>query len=320
MPTIAEVLKQSGFTDEQINAMDAKMLEAANTYVSSAAAERAAAEKARQEAQAARDQAEIAQRSNVEFYETKISPSLSQWETEKAEKDNAVARANAEIAYYRTQFEEHKKNGLIPAEVPGFDPTKFVAPNNPNQPRDPQGRYVAGAPGSTPGSPTFDVNKVYERAGDAIGILTDIQWEHQRLFGQPLPISPTELVRQADAMKLDPKSYAARTYNWDARRQQIRDEEQRKHDEEVAAKALAPMEQKLKEAEEAHKKELSDLNRKFAESAGSNPDVRRTVDARQTEILRAVSAKELPDPLLLSDQQRRAQTSQMIRKDIESAA
>ena len=309
MPTVAEVLKQTGFTDEQIKALDPKAMTAFDGILSTA-------EKERQDAVTARDQAELAQRSNAEFYETKIAPSLTGWEEEKIRIENERTRAVAEAAYYRTQAEEAKKSGLIATEVPGFDASKFNLSPAPTQTRDSQGRYVPNAPGSTPGSPTFDVQQIYQRAGDAVGVLANLQWEHQRLYGVPLPISPTELIKQADAVKLDPMVYAARTFNWDARRQQMQEEEARKNREKIAAEAVAPWEQKIKDAEEKHKKDMAELDRKWAERTGNNPDLRRPADSKYTEIQRAVNAKELPDPLLLNDQQRRAQTATMIRKDL----
>jgi hypothetical protein len=315
MPTVEEVLRQSGFTDEQITQMDQRAITAFSGVLSTADRERT-------EAKAAQDAAELAQRSNVDFYENKIVPSLTTWEEEKQRLENERARIAAESAFYRTQAEEAKKSGFLPAEAPGFDPAKFTPPN-PVQPRDQGGRYVAGAPGSTPGSPTFfDVNKIYERAGDAVGILTDIQWEHQKLFGKPLPISPTELVRQADALKLDPKTYAARTFNFDARRQQMAQEEEKLKADKIAADAVAPWEQKLKDQQEQAKKELEENNRKWAERTGNNPDVRAPQEnVRMTEIAKAARTEPTLDPLNMNDQQRRALTSQMIRKDIaENAA
>jgi hypothetical protein len=309
--TVEEVFKQSGFSEEQIKALDPKAITAFNGVLTTA-------DKDRQEAIAAREAAELAQRSNVDFYETKIAPSLTAWEEEKQRIENEKARSAAEAAFYRTQAEEAKKSGFVPTDAPNFDASKFATvQGRDSQGRYAEGRYVPNAPGSTPGSPTFfDVNKVYERAGDAVGVLTDIQWEHQRLFGQPLPISPTELIRQADAMKLDPKSYAARTFSWDTRRQQLKEEEDKKRAEEIAAKAVAPYEQRLKDAEEQRKKELTDLDRKWSERVGSNPDVRMPQTSRFADISRAVQAKELPDPLALNDQQRRANTAAMIRKDL----
>lgn len=308
--TVEEVLRQSGFTEEQIKALDPKAISAFSGVLSTA-------EKERHEATTARDAAELAQRSNVDFYENKIAPSLTAWEEEKQRYENDRARAAAEAAFYRTQAEEAKKGGFIATDAPGFDVNKFVPPNPGVQPRDGQGRYVANVPGSTPGSPTFfDVNRVYERAGDAVSILTDIQWEHQRLFNQPLPISPSELVKQADAVKLDPKTYAARTFNWDARRLQMRDEEEKQKASKIAAEAVAPWEAKVKEIEEKGKKDLAENDRKWAERAGSNPDIRPSAPSKYSDINRGIRENTIPDPLALNETQRRQLTSQMIRKDI----
>jgi hypothetical protein len=316
--TVEEVLRESGFTDEQIKALDQKAITAFSGVLTTA-------DRERQEAIQAREAAELAQRSNVEFFETKINPALVSWDEEKQRIENEKAKAAAEAAFYRTQAEEAKKAGFIAADAPGFDPARFIPPTNGNggaaPPRDQQGRYVAGAPGGTPGSPQyFDVNKVYERAGDAVGVIADIQWEHQRLFGKPLPMSPTELIRQADAIKLDPKTFAARTFNFEARRQQMATEEEKAKAEKIAADAVAPYEQRLREAEELRKKDLAENDRKWAERVGSNPDVRMArPDPRYGDIQRAVKANELPDPLSLNDQQRRALTSQMIRKDMSES-
>jgi hypothetical protein len=313
MATVAEVLRESGFTDEQIAAMDQRAITAFTGVLTEA-------DKQRAEAKVAQDAAELAQRSNVDFYENKIVPSLTQWEEEKQRIENERATAAAQAAFYRTQAEEAKKSGFIAADAPGFDPAKFVPPN-PVQPRDNQGRYVAGAPGATPGSPTFNVNEFAAKAGDAMGIIADISWAHQSLFGKPLPISPTQLIAQADALKLDPMTYASRTFNFDGRRQQMQQEEEKAKADKIAAEARAPLEAQLKEKDEQLKKDLAENDRKWAERVGSNPDLRRPQEnAKYTDIQRGISNKEIPDPLMLNDQQRRALTSTMIRKDIAETA
>lgn len=311
MPTVEEVLKQSGFTDDQITQMDQRAITAFSSVLSTADRERA-------EAKAAQDAAELAQRSNVDFYENKIAPSLTAWEEEKQKLENRAATAAAEAAFYRTQAEEAKKTGFIPAEAPGFTPGNG---NGTPPQRDGQGRYVSGAPGATPGSPTFNVNEFAAKAGDAMGIIADIQWEHQHLFGKPMPLSPTQLIAQADQLKLDPKTYASRTFNFDARRQQIAQEEEKAKADKIAAEAVGPLQKEIAEIKEQHKKELAEKDRSWAERTGNNPDVRRPqVSPQMTEIAKASKADTNLDPLNLNDAQRRALTSQMIRKDIESNA
>jgi hypothetical protein len=264
--TVEEVLKQSGFTDEQIRELEPRAITAFGGVLSQAERERQA---------------------NVDFYENSIVPSLTGWEEEKTRLDGERARLAAEAAFYRTQAEQARQSGFIPADAPGYVP------------RDGQGRYVAGAPGGTPGSPQFfDVKQVYERAGDAIGTLTDIQWEHQRLFGQPLPISPSELVRKADAVKLDPRTYAARTFNWDAKQQEIAAKQQADHDDKIR-----------REAEQARDKV-------WAEKVGSNPDVRMGQDSRFGSSVRAQKQGLIPDPLSLTESQRQAATRAQIRAEL----
>jgi hypothetical protein len=271
MATVEEILRQAGYSDSQIAGLDRRTITAFSGVLT--------------EAQQAREAAEQAHRSNVEFYENRIAPSLVQWDEEKSRYENDRARDKAELAFYKTQAEQAKDAGFIPGDAPGF------------QPRDDQGRYVAGAPGSTPGSPTFDVNQVYQRAGDAINVLSDIQWEHERLFGQPLPVSPSELVRKADAVKMDPRTYAAREFHWDQRKQEMQKKEQEKHDDTIRA----------------------ERDRYWAERTGSNPDVRLAQSSRYSDAARAVRAGTRPDPLSLDENQRRAATRSAIREDMAEA-
>jgi hypothetical protein len=268
MATVEEILRQAGYSDSQIAGLDRRTITAFSGVLT--------------EAQQAREAAEQAHRSYVEFYENRIAPSLVQWDEEKTRIENDRTRDRAELAFYKTQAEEARTAGFIPGDAPGY------------QPRDDQGRYVAGAPGSTPGSPTFDVNQVYQRAGDAINVLSDIQWEHERLFGQPLPVSPSELVKRADQMKLDPRTYASREFHWNERKAEMAKEAQQKHDDGVRA----------------------ERDRYWAEKVGSNPDVRLAQSSRYSDAARAVRAGTRPDPLMMTELDRRRATAQAIRDDL----
>jgi hypothetical protein len=75
--TVEEVLRQSGLTDEQIAALDAKIINGFTGVLSTA-------EQERQAAAQARESAEIAKRSNEKFYDETIAPSLNTWATERA--------------------------------------------------------------------------------------------------------------------------------------------------------------------------------------------------------------------------------------------
>ncbi|HUN85752.1 MAG TPA: hypothetical protein VMU48_15330 [Terracidiphilus sp.] len=266
MPSVQEILKQTGLSDEEIAALDAKAITAFSGVLTSAAQER--------------ERAEIERRSNAEFYDQSIAPALNSWGNEKAALD-------AELAFYKTQLQSAQSSGFLPSELPG-------------QPRDGQGRYVAGAPGATPGSPTFQggIDELRSQVGSALGTLSDIQWKYQSLYGKPMPVSPTELVRQADAQRLDPATYAARTFQFAEK------------EAELASQA------KQAEIDQATKRAVEENNRKWAEKLGSNPDVKVLQPSRYAEVMRAQKAGERPDPLQLNEAQRRAATSQAIRREI----
>lgn len=327
--TVEEILKQTGLNDEQIAALDAKVVSAFGGVLSAAEQERQAgtqaAAKAEQDRQAAakaaeeaekqrvatvavKEAAEVARRANEEFYDQTIAPALNNWGTEKA-------NLEAQAAFYRAQNEAARQAGFVPTEAPAFQ-AQPAATGATTQTRDAQGRYVSGAPGSVPGSPTFTIEDVKNGLGSTLGTLTDIQWKYQSLFGKPMPIPPTELVRQAEAVKLDPAAYAARTFGFAEKEAEMARKTQEDHDKQVAELATKPYEQKLAEAEAAAKKAVEDNDRKWAEKIGSNPDVRLVQPSRFTEVARAVKSGERPDPLLLNESQRRQATATAIRHEI----
>ena len=84
MPSTKEILKATGLTDEQINALDAKILSSFDTVLTTAQQER--------------DAAELASRAQRELYDTQIAPALDQWGNEKA-------TLEATAAFYKTQAE-----------------------------------------------------------------------------------------------------------------------------------------------------------------------------------------------------------------------
>lgn len=314
MPTVQEILRQTGFSDEQIAGLDAKMITAFSGVLSTAEQQRAAAQQASSKAEeeharaeqeraiAAQslERAEVERRANAEWYDQTVAPALNGWGTEKANME-------AQIAFFKAQNEGARAAGFIPSDAPAFTP----------QQRDGQGRYVAGAAGSTPGSPTFQgADDLRRDVGTALGTLADIQWKYHSLYGRPMPVSPTELVKQADALKLDPMSYAARTYDFAGKEREAAVRAQEERDSKLKLEAAAPYEQKLKDAELAAKKAVEDNDRKWAERIGSNPDVRISQPSRFADVSRAVKANERPDPLNLNPQQRRMATSQAIHSEI----
>lgn len=336
MPTLAEILQQTGFTKEQIEALDPKLSTALTGYMSSAeqkekeavaaaakaeADRKAAEESARQAealkaaAKAAQDAAELEKRSNVEFYETKVMPGLLGFEEEKKQIELARINAASEATFYKNQVEELKKAGLLPSSSPNFVmPTNTPGNDNNNQNRDGQGRFVAG----NSGSPTF-VNpaEIAGKIGDVAGTITDIQWKYSTLFGKPLPIAPSQLIAQADAQKLSPMDYAARTFGFAQKEQEMAQAAAAAHDEQVKAAAIAARDAEHKAEIEKMRAEAEAERKKLAERMmGNNPDVKVATTAKIAEVARAVKAGERKDPLKMTDAERRAATRNAIHQEI----
>ncbi len=330
MPTVQEILKQTGFTQEQIDAMDARAIGAFGTMMTAAEAEKATATAAQAKAEAdfkaaqeavakaeaerkaaieAKELAELQGRSNTEFYETKIVPGLTSWDEEKVRLENERVKAAAEAAFYRTQAEAAKAGGFIPNEAPGY-----VSPTEPEK----KPGYVPGS--GTPGSPTFiDPKEVYKRAGDGMSMISDINWRYQQLYGAPLPIPPSQLIAEADAQKLDPKTYAEKRFSFSNREAELNAQRQREQEEklktESAAAERAVWEEKLK----AREAEFAVEKKRLSEAVGNNPDVRTPQgSAKYAEIKRAVDQGERPNPLKMTDAQRKAATTKAIHSEIEA--
>ena len=168
--TVAEILKASGLDDAAIAALDAKVLAGFNGVLTAAEQERTAAaesakkaEEERVAAKAAQDAAELAQRSNRDWYENEVIPNLTSWEDKEKALQTEIANANARAAFYEAQNKGAKDGGFIAADAPAFTPAAVVPPV-----RDASGKFVAGAPGSTPGSPTFKMEDIDNRLGNGL--------------------------------------------------------------------------------------------------------------------------------------------------------
>jgi hypothetical protein len=277
--TVEEVLRESGFTDEQIRAMEPKAITAFSGVLN--------------EAQQARDAAELAQRSYTDFYESRIVPSLTAWDEERARIDNEMAASRAEAAFYRTQAEEAKKVGFISADAPSFQ-----------QPRDNSGRYVANAPGGTPGSPTFtgggaNAESIDQRLGTGLSNIGWAMQTYQRLNeGAFLPDSFDKLAEEAATQRMPFRDYVSRKYDFAGREAALAKAQQEQHDQKIRADAVAAN------------------DRKWAERVGSNPDIRRPVESRFADAAKAQRAGLRPDPLAMNETDRRKATTQAIRRDL----
>src|SRR5258705_2060263 len=94
--TVAEVLKETGITDEQIAALDSKATAGFTTILSTA--------------QQAQDKAELAQRATNEKFENEISPALDAWANDKA-------ALSAKMAAYDAALKAAEEGGFKIPEI-----------------------------------------------------------------------------------------------------------------------------------------------------------------------------------------------------------
>jgi len=272
MPTVAEILKQTGLSDEQIAALDPKATEAFTKVLS--------------DATSTLEQAELAKRAVSQKWDTEISPALDAWANEKAQ-------LTARESYYKALAEKAKEGGFLPGDAP-FQPPAAPAP------RDANGKFVAGA-NEVPGSPGL-VENFRKEAGAAIGSMLDLTWKYQTLYGRPMPDSPTALISEANAQRMDPISYAAKKYNFAGKEAEMKAQEQKEREEAIR-----------KEEREAVQKE-------FTERYGNNPMLRQAETSKFSSLDKAVKSGERPDPLKMTREERHASTRNLINKEIASNA
>jgi hypothetical protein len=216
MATIAEILKATGMSDAEIAGLDARVMTAATSVLSTA-------EQAEKSAREHREAAELADRSQKDLYANKIAPALNDWGNEKA-------RIEAERAYYKTQAESAKAAGFIATDAPGY-----VAPPAGDPTRAPNGTYIANA-GGVPGSPAFMTK---EEGFKAVSNATFVISEHMRLYGTPAPDDVETLVAEATQQRMPFRDYAAKKYNFDGKKAEIAAAAQKERDDKIRAEATA---------------------------------------------------------------------------------
>ena len=211
-PSTRDILKQTGLTDAQIDAMDANVLKGFDTVLSTAAT----AETAAQAAQA--DAAEKL-RLQQQLYENDIVPALNNWGTEKA-------TLEAERDFYRTQAQGAKTAGFIPKEAPGYKPPENRDPGN--------GQYTAGG-NPVPGSPGFTAAQGLE----AISNATWYSQEHMRLYGTPPADDFMTLVTEATQNRRPFKEYVEIKYKFGEKRNEIAATKAKEHDDAIRKEVAA---------------------------------------------------------------------------------
>ena len=205
MKTVEEVLRETGLTDEQIKALDAKVMTGLTTVVSTAAQ--------------TLEQAELAKRATAQQYETEIAPALDKWANEKAAQDSRIAAYEAALKAAKEGGFQIPEILLKPTETPRSEDGKFVANRN-----------------QVPGSPEFQ-KKLTDDIGGAFSFVAETTWKYRTLYGTEMPDSPVTLIREATAQRMSPTDYAAKKYDFAGKEAAKKAEEQKKHDDAIRKEA-----------------------------------------------------------------------------------
>jgi len=246
--TVEEILKESGMTDEQIKALDAKVTTGLTTVLTTASA--------------AQEKAELERRAQVEQYEKQIAPALDNWANEKASYD-------AKIAAYDAALKSAKEGGF---KVPDI---LVPSATDPAASRGPDGKFVAGQ-NPVPGSPQF-VEGLRKEIGSAFSFAADVQWKYQQLYGTMIPDSPTALISEAVAQHMSPMAWAEKKYQFKEKEAAKVAADKKKELEAATAAAVAENDKKWAEkvgsnpdVRQAQVSKYSEINK--AVKAGTRPD------------------------------------------------
>jgi len=326
--TVAEVLKQSGLTDDQIAALDAKAMsafsgilttadqakaealqkeKAASDLAVKAEADRKAAEESALEAKTAQEAAELTNRTTEEFWKTTYPPAIAAMEAEKAKLAKEAADAKAEAAYYRTQRASYLGTlGINPEDAPVFTPPAVVAP-------------VVDA-NRTPGTPTFTEDQINQRIGNGLSNSVWALQEHQRLTGQFLPDPIDQLAQEATFQKLPFRDYVARKYDFAGKQRAAQEAAAKAHDDAIKAARDAEKDAEYKAKMDAQASEFAAKERKIAEQMSVHPDmIVPPGSAKFTEVRRAWQAGERPDPTKMTPEARIKLTQDNMRRRLEES-
>lgn len=217
VPTVAEILAKSGFTPEQIAAIDAKAVTALQDFTGQQIAA-----------------AELKQREAYDFYNTTVNPAIDKWGNEKTDLE-------AQVAFYRAQAEAAKVNGFVPTTPPGT-----TAPA-----RGAGGQFVPGA-NQVPGSPGLNVEAIRAELQSTMGAaFSDATWALQQYAlthgGAYLQEDVTVLAREANSQKLPFRDYVDRKFKFTEKRQEQEKASRQKEMEAFAAEKLAENDKKWSE-------------------------------------------------------------------------
>lgn len=217
MQTVADILRASGLNDDQIKALDAKVLTGFEGVIT--------------QSQQQLDQAELAKRAQEQMYADQIAPALDSWGNEKA-------NLEAQVAFYKTQNENARTGGFVPTDAPGF------VPGSPQRGND--GKFVPNG-NAVPGSPDI----VHEIRREVGGAFADGMWamqEYQRMTGGGfLPDDVVALATEANAQRLPFRDYVARKYDFSGKKSALDAAKQKEHDDAIRAEVVAQKDREFAE-------------------------------------------------------------------------
>ena len=188
MPSVREILQQSGVDEYTINSLDQNVMTGFANVLAEAESQKISVDK---------------------FWKETYAPGISQWESEKADLAKRIAATEARNAALETERRVLAEQGVITGDSMG-------------QPRDNgTGRFT------TPGTPAFsgDANDIVSRVATGVGSILDITHKYQQLYGTTLPVNPSALIAEADRAGISPMEYANRQFKFaEKERQQYEDQ------------------------------------------------------------------------------------------------
>jgi hypothetical protein len=208
MKTVEEILRESGLTDEQIKAIDAKAVTALTQVVSTASQDL--------------EKAELAKRAQQQQYDTEIAPALDKWA-------NDSANLAAERDYYKTLALKAKDGGFVPAAEP-FTPI----PGSPV--KDPAtGKFV---PSGTVVQPTNPNYMTKQEGFSAVTAATWVLSEYMRLNNGSVPPDDIQtLANEAAGQRMQLRDYVEKKYDFGKKRDEIKAAAQKSHDDAIRKEA-----------------------------------------------------------------------------------
>lgn len=273
MATVAEILKASGMTDEQIAALDAKVVTGFTTVLSTAEKDHADAEEKR--------------RITRQNYDEDVAPALTKWAQEKADLETKMAA-------YHAALKAAKENGF---EVPKLimDAPVVETPGSPI--RNADGTF---RPAGSPAPADDQIRKLRDDMGGAFAFLADTSWRYRNLFGTELPDAPTVIIREATAARMNPAEYAAKKYDFAGKEKEKREAASKAHDDairkEVAEQKDKEWSEKVGNNPNVRQAEVSSFSEvRKAVKEGTRPDPLKLTPTERAAATRQAIRKDIAE-------------------------